>query len=50
MVISRNDQILVAEVPAVVEAARAQDYILEEALEAFLDVQGFLLVEEQRHQ
>ena len=45
-----NEQIPVAKVPVVVEVARPQDYGEEEVVEALLDVQGFLLVEEKHHQ
>ena len=45
-----NYQILVVEVPVVVEVARARGYGLEEVVEALVDVQGFLLVEEKHHQ
>ena len=34
----------------VVEVAQARDYGEEEVVEALLDVQGFLLVEEKHHQ
>ena len=50
VVINKNGQILVEEVPVDVEVARARDYGLEEVVEALMDVQGFLLVEEKHHQ
>ena len=46
---AENEQIMVAEVSVVVEAALGRDYVVGEVVEVLLDAHRFLLVEEEHY-